>query len=72
MRKEVGDVLDELKKVASKMQQDNKLELEHIKEQVKKVLPNLKPIVEQYKKQLHELREEIVSDKTLKEIEELM
>ncbi|XP_044727273.1 apolipophorins isoform X2 [Chrysoperla carnea] len=72
MRKEVGDVFDELKKVATKMQQDNKLELDHIKEQVKKVLPNLKPIVDQYKKQLHELREEIVSDKTLKEIEELI
>ncbi|XP_025837556.1 apolipophorins isoform X3 [Agrilus planipennis] len=45
-------------------------QVNHINSIAKKSLPNFKPFLEYHKKELEKLREEFVSDKTLKELEE--
>lgn len=72
VRGEVSALSDAVKKAVVKAESEAKVDVNQLKEQIKKAMPNFKPIVEDYKNQLAQLRQEIISDKQLQEMEELL
>ncbi|KAF5283201.1 hypothetical protein FQA39_LY17393 [Lamprigera yunnana] len=62
----------EVQKISQSVGKDCSLEVENVSEILKNHSPNLKPLKEYYSNELEKLHSEILSDKTLKEVEEFL
>lgn len=68
LRNEATKFYHELKAFSETVVKDQDAQLKKFVQVLSKSTPNFKPLVDYYQKELKKLREELVSDKTIKEV----